>query len=267
MHPVHRIDTTVAVTTVPWSCPPWQPMHNTGMPLPPGSPHPLPTPQPWWCNMFFGQFGAQMKEVQSSLYSGNNPASLDFMERVGFLQDEEARIRRTVEQAMKRLGIADRDRLRDVVDYPRRPLLCRTAPRCCAISRAAALRALRQETGMRTAAMKVRVIHRSARRKKSTEAQVIHGSARSPQPVLPVWFSKAKKARTNRTRYEAFIIEGLTDLERATDHAVLRTALVLGLCAETLYDPSPNRPIVWTAAALRRHVELYTVGRYYHADH
>ena len=47
----------------------------------------------------------------------------------------------------------------------------------------------------------------------------------------------------------------------AREEAVLREALLLGLCAAWQYDPA--RPVIWTRASLTRHVELHDPAGFY----
>lgn len=47
----------------------------------------------------------------------------------------------------------------------------------------------------------------------------------------------------------------------APPEAVLRTALLLGLCTQALYDPA--RPVLWTEASLSRRLELFDPEGFY----
>ena len=47
----------------------------------------------------------------------------------------------------------------------------------------------------------------------------------------------------------------------AREDAVLREALLLGLCTAWQYDPA--RPVIWTRASLTRHVELHDPAGFY----
>jgi hypothetical protein len=47
----------------------------------------------------------------------------------------------------------------------------------------------------------------------------------------------------------------------AKDEAVLREALLLGLCTAWQYDPA--RPVIWTRTSLTRHVELHAPAGFY----
>jgi hypothetical protein len=54
----------------------------------------------------------------------------------------------------------------------------------------------------------------------------------------------------------------LLDIE--SDDTVLWTAVMLGLCTRTRFDPA--RPVVWTSASLRRRLALYQTGGFYAVD-
>lgn len=43
--------------------------------------------------------------------------------------------------------------------------------------------------------------------------------------------------------------------------AVLRQALILGLCGQSFYDP--NKAVIWTKSRLLRKIDLYIPGRFY----
>ena len=47
----------------------------------------------------------------------------------------------------------------------------------------------------------------------------------------------------------------------AKDEAILREALLLGLCTAWQYDPA--RPVIWTRASLTRHLELHSPAGFY----
>lgn len=47
----------------------------------------------------------------------------------------------------------------------------------------------------------------------------------------------------------------------AKDEAILRDALLLGLCTAWQYNPA--RPVIWTRASLTRHVELHSAAGFY----
>lgn len=47
----------------------------------------------------------------------------------------------------------------------------------------------------------------------------------------------------------------------ASPDAVLKVALMLGLCTQVLYDPS--RPVLWTEASLSRRLELFDPEGFY----
>lgn len=48
------------------------------------------------------------------------------------------------------------------------------------------------------------------------------------------------------------------------DDVLLSEALVLGLCAKTMYDP--RRPVVWTRASLSRRLDMFRTGGFYALD-
>jgi|YNPBryBLVA2012_1023415.scaffolds.fasta_scaffold00030_11 hypothetical protein len=208
---------------------------------------PLMNPRPFWSNIYAGPFGPPRKEVRVSLYRDRTPASLKFVERVGFLRDDAAAIRRALDGAMKRLGVSSRARLRETVDHPKEPLMCRT---------------LREYQGEERAA----VVKNVCAAEQVERSEVFVGAADDTSAVVHRIVKAGKTSSLRLKRYTAFIKTGLTDLERATDREIVRTGLLLGLCTGCLYDPSPDRSVIWTDAALRRRVELYTAGNYYRED-
>ena len=207
----------------------------------------LMNPRPLWSNIYAGPF-IPSREIRTSLYRDRTPASLKFVERVGFLQDDVAAVRRALDGAMRRLGVSSREHLREAVDHPREPMLCRT---------------LREYQGEERAA----VVKDVCAAEQVERSEVFVGATDDASAVVHR-IGKAGKMSSHRLkRYTAFVQTGLTDLQHATDREIVRTGLVLGLCTGCLYDPSPDRAIIWTDAALRRRVELYTAGDYYGEDH
>ena len=206
----------------------------------------LMNPRPLWSNIYAGPF-IPSREIRTSLYRDRTPASLKFVERVGFLQDDVAAVRRALDGAMRRLGVSSREHLREAVDHPREPMLCRT---------------LREYRGHERATVVKDVC--TAERVEQSE---VFAGAGEDTTIVAQRPGKAGKTISRLGEYVAFVHTGLTDLQHATDREIVRTGLVLGLCTGCLYDPSPDRAIIWTDAALRRRVELYTAGDYYGEDH
>jgi len=203
-------------------------------------------PRPLWSNVYAGAFRPH-REIRISLYRDRTPASLKFVERVGFLQDDVAAVRRALETAMERLGVSSRDHLREAVDHPREPMLCRT---------------LQEYRGDERAT----VIKDVCTAERVEQSEVFVGAYEDTR-IVAQHLGKAGKTISRLRQYVAFVHAGLTDLQHATDREIARTGLVLGLCTGCLYDPSPDRAVIWTDAALRRRVELYTAGNYYCEDH
>lgn len=50
-------------------------------------------------------------------------------------------------------------------------------------------------------------------------------------------------------------------VERSDPQAVLQTALILGLCSSTFFDP--KRPVIWSTASLQKRLDLYHLGGMY----
>lgn len=56
--------------------------------------------------------------------------------------------------------------------------------------------------------------------------------------------------------------DGLVKVDRFADEdAVLRHALILGLCGPSFYDP--NKAVIWTNSRLSRTLDLFEPGRFY----
>lgn len=56
--------------------------------------------------------------------------------------------------------------------------------------------------------------------------------------------------------------DGLVKVDRFADgDAVLRHALILGLCGPSFYDP--NKAVIWTNSRLSRTLDLFEPGRFY----
>lgn len=55
--------------------------------------------------------------------------------------------------------------------------------------------------------------------------------------------------------------DGLLKAEKSDALAVLRHALILGLCGPSFYDP--NRAVIWTNNRLSRKLDLFEPGRFY----
>ncbi|MBK7931995.1 MAG: hypothetical protein IPK01_00585 [Acidobacteria bacterium] len=87
------------------------------------------------------------------------------------------------------------------------------------------------------------------------EARVID----SPEELRAIFQIPAQMLTCRPIGHDA---EGLVKVDRLADEdAVLRHALILGLCGPSFYDP--NKAVIWTNSRLSRTLDLFEPGRFY----